>query len=598
MIQFSLCVAECAEPQRKSTMRIASVAPFSEAINAASLRFRVETIMFKRLAILLLLLVPAQAAAGVHAIYGSRALSSSIDIRVAENGDFVAEIGIGRGVIHKGSETYLVEQLYTGPRVTRLADITALLVEGSAGQEEMDGRVPDLVSAGPTEVKGRRGEAFLPKQAAAGANARERERERIVVSRDPELALLGPALREIWRARLLQSGLHMEPRQTPRSLERMFAQFPEGAVLADPEVILLSAAQEVVPPEAIAVPADPESMPALKARLADQAPSSPMTNIVRAAFFEGRLWLLTAEGRLFSMADGGGRLRPEEVPGKPVDLCRGPAGIALLEGATGGPWTVVLREGGKWLSKPAIGAQGDRIVALSCEGDAVSLLTTRRFLLVGSERPQVLRLRAALSPALVRAVVHVTPRYVFIGINAVAWSGGLQTIDRRTVASMAIHKMSGAEICGHPLDGACDPVQAVVTAPWQPDCVVAAIGLVHMLSHGRLVSVCGTDVALLYARTLDPHPADADTAAEASVGGTGAVPFYGLATHGREVIALGQDALYQVDEQGRGVRQPFPRFREFDGLLVAFDRPDAILVLTQINRRPSMSGSAPMLVPR
>ncbi|XUM23475.1 hypothetical protein ACRAVF_09170 [Bradyrhizobium oligotrophicum S58] len=47
------------------------------------------------------------------------------------------------------------------------------------------------------------------------------------------------------------------------------------------------------------------------------------------------------------------------------------------------------------------------------------------------------------------------------------------------------------------------------------------------------------------------------------------------------------------------IRQiPLPHFKEIGGVAVRFDVPGLVLVLTAANRRFSVSGSTPMLVPR
>src|SRR3954447_18810063 len=72
---------------------------------------------------------PGAATAGLHAVYGGGGLTHSIEIRIADNGDFDADTDYGRRIVRKAGETFLVEQRYTGPLVTRASDLRALVAE-------------------------------------------------------------------------------------------------------------------------------------------------------------------------------------------------------------------------------------------------------------------------------------------------------------------------------------------------------------------------------------------------------------------------------------------------------------------------------------
>jgi hypothetical protein len=48
--------------------------------------------------------------------------------------------------------------------------------------------------------------------------------------------------------------------------------------------------------------------------------------------------------------------------------------------------------------------------------------------------------------------------------------------------------------------------------------------------------------------------------------------------------------------EGSGDR--LPQWTDFGGIYASFDLPDFVIVLTSINRKNSISGSTPLLVPR
>src|SRR5258708_467418 len=87
---------------------------------------------------------------------------------------------------------------------------------------------------------------------------------------------------------------------------------------------------------------------------------------------------------------------------------------------------------------------------------------------------------------------------VYIGFNTGEWGGGLQRVDLRSGTVTDIERRDTKELCAGPLNSNCDPVTGVIPDPQNKDCVLAAVGLVHMMSHGSILRVCGTSVSLVF----------------------------------------------------------------------------------------------------
>jgi hypothetical protein len=319
-------------------------------------------------------------------------------------------------------------------------------------------------------------------------------------------------------------------------------------------------------------------------------------DITRAVFAEGRLWLVSFDGKLSSLAEGESNRRPEELGAPVTDICRGPGGFfAVTGGQNAAQWTIRRRVAGGWSAGPPVRAADDILVALSCNGARPVLLTTKRLIETGR---RAVTLSGAMRPPYVGATVHETPGHVFVGLNFGEWGGGLTRIQRSTGRTVVIERNASGELCDGPLNTSCDPVQGIATIPWKPGCVAAAVGLIHFMPHGRIVEVCGTRVESLFTQASDRNRTDPKTLTDVAKGRYGAVAFFGLRAVGGALLAVGHDGLYRLEGNGRASFQPWPRFRDVGGLLVSFERPDVVLVLTTINRRASISGAAPILVVR
>ena len=323
--------------------------------------------------------------------------------------------------------------------------------------------------------------------------------------------------------------------------------------------------------------------------------------IKRAAFAQQRLWLLADSGVLSSVADRGNERVIEPLPERALDLCTqngDPLVVTAPEGR-GGRWTLRRWRAGKWQSELTISRSREALLALGCAAGRVTLLTSGRLIDVIAGAPKTLSLSVAMrSPAI--ASIHSVGDQVYVGFNAGEWGGGLVRIDRRDGKLHRIESNVSGELCGGPLNTGCDPVNGITDEPWSPGCVIAAVGLVHFLSHGRIVEVCGDIVKRLYFKPQDVDSRfglDKNNARKTDEP-VSTVAFFGVERVGSAVWAVGTDGLYRITQDGAGERMPLPQFTDADGVAVSFEVPDVVLVGTQVNQRRSVSGTVPMLVPR
>ena len=555
--------------------------------------------MLLRLAALLVALLPAAAtAAGLRAVYVPK-MGDSVEVTVADNGDIDADLGFGdRRLVVRGGRAYVVEERLTGPIVHRLEDLEALAGEGSTGISR-EPAAPPPAALGAVVVQGRPGTAYgWPDP---GPPVRNPPEPPLVLSDDSGLMPLATAMRRVWHAQALLAAVdHPEWPKADSYVLELHRMLERGAPLkfGDTELVTLKQGEirlAAFDPGDAVEPLDAFRARRERERRPDEVPSLG-TEITRAVFAEGRLWMVTMDGKLTSLAEGGADLRPEE-PGEPVtDICRGPDGlIAVTGGRNASQWTIRRRAGHGWSADRPVRSAGDVLVALSCSGARPVLLTTKRLIEAGRS---AVTLSGKMGVPMLVAVVHETPDHVFVGLNFGEWGGGLTRIERGTGRTITIERNATGGLCDGPLNTSCDPVHGIATIPWKPSCVAAAVGLIHFMPHGRIAEVCGTGVETLFTQASDRHRTDPKTLADVAQGRYGAVAFFGLAASQGTLVAVGHDGLYRLDGKGAASFQPWPRFKKVGRLLVSFALPDVVLVLTTINRRASVSGAAPILVVR
>lgn len=100
------------------------------------------------------------------------------------------------------------------------------------------------------------------------------------------------------------------------------------------------------------------------------------------------------------------------------------------------------------------------------------------------------------------ALITSDGKTAFVGINLGEFGGGLVRVDLATGIVSKIDER-GPDLCDGPLNGDCDPVTGIVSDPDDDRCVLASIGLSHILMNGRVLRVCPADVSVELTRPLE-----------------------------------------------------------------------------------------------
>lgn len=320
-------------------------------------------------------------------------------------------------------------------------------------------------------------------------------------------------------------------------------------------------------------------------------------SIIRAVFAGDRLWLLHDDGSLASLRPD--EAKPERIrtSSKVLEICKSGGLLFALIGDSREQWTLQQRSPDGWALRASLPIKGDSLAAMDCNRDdaGVTVVTNRRLLEIDGKNVRSIMLKRELRPPLVNGTALVAEDAVWVGFNVGEWGGGLRRIARGDGQVETVERNTSGNLCGGPLNTSCDPINGIVTAPWNPSCIVAAVGLTHMMAHGRLVEVCGKSVRRFYFKPLNPQPPSnpLDDGEPSST-----VPFFGLTRTGNTLWAIGIDGLYRFDGIKAPQFRPLPTFENRGGYWVSFDVSGTVLVMTDVNQRRSLSGSVPIMAAR
>lgn len=424
--------------------------------------------------------------------------------------------------------------------------------------------------------------------------------ESVVVSDAPELKPLGMAIDHLFAqmdSRGHESGLAaFRPLIASRGVLSFFG-----------ELSLTQVSFESIDPSRFALPGnvtDLSDVVGPSVEVQAEHPNQERPDIVKGAYHNKALYLLDDSGamQVWSEADRTGR--PFEVPGSVLSFCLMDKNLwAATEDKRGRSvllWSRQLPsqsgpDGGAWLRVGSFTRNGgNEALVLDCSGIEPILVAGNRAIMPVSGREVVLTAKLLPHPAFV--VSHVQDGVLWLGFNSGEWGGGLHRIRLSDGTVDRPSHIDSVSPCGGRLNPNCDPVTGLAPDPADPKCMLATIGLVHMMSRGSVVQVCGNDVSVIYAKpyTLDPNWRWAGRVDEDN---RGSVAFHSLAparTGGR-AFAVASDGVY------RFVRSTEPNFAPFLRQRIGaidWSDPDYILVRTQMNQRHSLSGGSYLLIPR
>jgi hypothetical protein len=181
---------------------------------------------------------------------------------------------------------------------------------------------------------------------------------------------------------------------------------------------------------------------------------------------------------------------------------------------------------------------------------------------------------------------------VYVGFNTGEWGGGLQRVDLRTGVISDVERRDTKELCAGPLNTNCDPVTGVIPDPQNKDCILAAVGLVHMLEHGRILRVCRQDVNSVFEKSynVENFKGEKWEMTEAFFGLVPAVDggFWGITS----------EALYIFAADGTKKQEyALPKLKPVSGIYLSRELPGVIVVRTDANWAVSVSGYTPLLIP-
>ena len=324
------------------------------------------------------------------------------------------------------------------------------------------------------------------------------------------------------------------------------------------------------------------------------------SSLIRAVFAEQRLWLLSDAGDLSTITENGDERITRNLPAPVLDLCVSEGHPMVVTGGQGEStiWTLRKWINQTWFTVAVVPSGGDHLVAINCTSGTATVLTTNRLITIGKDgAAHAVNLSEKLYPVpgIVSATYSNADQF-FVAINAGEWGGGLRRINRNTGKIVEVERNISRALCGGPLNSSCDPVNGIAPEPWRPDCLAVAVGLVHMLTHGSVVEVCGDTIRPLYVKAYTSGMLAGLLKGRAPPSET--VAFFGLTSRDETLWAAGTDGLYEIDRHGAATVTALPRFKSIGGIDVSFDNPQVVLVMTSANERHSVSGSVPMLVPR
>lgn len=423
----------------------------------------------------------------------------------------------------------------------------------------------------------------------------ENEERGLVLSEDSALRPLGTAI-SAWF--LAISTFSPEPSLEYEALAGFIG---SRGVLAFGGLQLASLDRAAIDPARFALPVEPVRLADVVDEDAEQAGAPDdaarfRQSVIKAAYSGGALYTLDMQGTLRAWAEGASVGTPVDAPGPVRTFCANSGMLYLVTAASDRELGLWAGMHGAWrrITRLQV-SQRDPFHALDCSGAEPLVVTSRSLFWPLSGRRQTIEFEPGRPPGYPTTLQH--GGYLYVGINAGEWGGGLRRFALSDGGGEAIEDRDPEELCGGQLNAACVPVTGLAPDQAHPECVLVASGLAHLASSGSVVRVCGTRIETVYAKpfTLETDwrfdPANPPERYSS-------VPFYSLGIGRVGVWAVASDGIYLFGAAAEPEFTRFAREQRFPAGTVDWSNPDFVLISTSMNQRHSVSGASLILVPR
>lgn len=318
----------------------------------------------------------------------------------------------------------------------------------------------------------------------------------------------------------------------------------------------------------------------------DPPPSDPVlgARLVEGVATADGLWLRSASGAVvaFDRSNGERRILVEQGA---ADLLRDSGRTIVLQSDNGTPKRFLVRD-------PEV----DRSLTPALQADALGLLRVGADWIIVTQdalyRSDGGRWRRQAIEGFgrhfgVMTMASTPDGSIYIGFNQGEWGGGLWRIAPGSSRLAEVRKVDD-DPCDGPLAAECDPITGLVPDVDHPGCLLASIGLSHMLSHGRVMRVCGDEATLVFSRALDGPPDSIGALSHSTW------PLFGLAATPDGWLAITPGKVF-VSVGGEVETLDMPEAESFAGIQLS--QVGQVLILpTDVNWGMSLSGYTPMLV--
>lgn len=318
--------------------------------------------------------------------------------------------------------------------------------------------------------------------------------------------------------------------------------------------------------------------------------------IVSGTFLAKELFTLDRAGTLSQWSEGGDTGQPLKGFRELARFCATTDELWLLEIGNKSSAVVWSGKPGAWLRRGTLNSAKDgNVLAMDCSGDEPLVLTATavRLLRSGRSVPVASKVRQWGY-----TVTLQHGGYLYVGINAGEWGGGLHRFPLSGGAGQLLDASNPTDLCAGALNAACAPVTGLAPDPARPDCILASSGLVHFFSRGSVVRVCDGVISTAYEKPYTTEEGWKFDPAHPASEGDMTVPFYSLAAGRSGTWAVGSDGYYQFSEESVPHFTAFENGRRMVSKQIDWSNQDFVLISTNMNQSHSLSGSSLILVPR
>ena len=328
--------------------------------------------------------------------------------------------------------------------------------------------------------------------------------------------------------------------------------------------------------------------------LNDVAIAQVSDNFTKSYSLNGMIYALNRDGEILLINEAKNTAEKIGITEKVNDICfyKGSITIFSAIGEKKNKIEISELKNGNFIKTKSLHIGDDFYLTANCQEKDIIIITNHNLIFLKEQKNKKIPIISIPNRISFYGIKtsNITNGKLYLGANRGEWGGFLYQINLKTGNFKSISAISG-DLCEGVFNPSCDPVNSIITSPWNNKCILFSIGLEHMLSQGKINEYCEGKMREFF--TTKPQ-SDDKILKELYENCT--IPFYEIVAKNNKIIAISPFGLFQINQDGQFNKEKYPEFSDFGNFKAHYSKGNYGFLISKANYIQDTEKMTPTLI--